>query len=129
MQADTLETAAIGFADPGLLSLLDAFDEASLDAITFGVVRMDLAGVVTAYNAFESEMSGLSPSRVVGRHFFSAVAPCTNNYMVAWRFETEPEIDSTIDYMFTLGMRPTRVRLRLLKAPSHRFMYLLAERR
>jgi photoactive yellow protein len=69
------------------------------------------------------------PANVIGRHFFSAVAPCTNNFMVAYRFETEPALDAVTDYVFTLRMQPTAVRLRLLKQPLRRLMYLVVERR
>ena len=77
----------------------------------------------------DAALAGLSPARVLGRHFFTAVAPCTNNFMVAQRFETEAEIDATLDYVFTLRMAPTPVTLRLLKRPAARYMYLLVERR
>jgi hypothetical protein len=51
-----------------------------------------------------------------------------NNFMVAQRFEDEPELDDIVPYVLTLRMRPTRVRLRLLAtagAPRH---YILIER-
>jgi photoactive yellow protein len=73
-------------------------------------------------------LSGLTPSRVVGRLFFSEVAPCTNNFMVAFRFEQEPELDSTIDYVFTLKMSPTPVRLRLLRRPDAPRRFLVVQR-
>jgi photoactive yellow protein len=116
------------FSDLGLLGWLEAADDAALDALPFGVVAMAEDGVVTSYNAAESRLSGLTPSRVVGRHFFSAVAPCTNNFMVAHRFETEPMLDAIVDYVFTFRMQPTKVRLRLLKQPGGLRNYLVVER-
>jgi photoactive yellow protein len=116
------------FAEPGLLDRLETADDAMLDTAPFGVVAMTEDGTVTAYNAAESRLSGLTPDKVVGRHFFSAVAPCTNNFMVAYRFETESFIDAVIDYVFTLRMQPTKVRLRLLKQPGGRRIYLVVER-
>jgi photoactive yellow protein len=116
------------FTDADLLDRLDTADDAALDALSFGVVAMGGDGTVTSYNALESRTSGLSAINVIGRHFFSQVAPCTNNFMVAHRFETEPAIDAVIDYVFTLGMRPTPVRLRLLKGPGRHHMYLVIER-
>ncbi len=117
------------FDDPDLLSALEAADEAALDRAPFGVISMTLAGVVTHYNLAESELSGLTPSRVVGRVFFTGVAPCTNNFMVAHRFQTEPELDAVIDYVFTTRMTPTPVRLRMLRQTGRRGMYLIVERR
>jgi photoactive yellow protein len=116
------------FTDPDLLNRLDAADDAGLDAAPFGVVAMTEDGVVTSYNVAEARLSGLTPAKVVGRHFFSAVAPCTNNFMIAHRFETEPVLDAVVDYVFTLRMQPTRVRLRLLKQAGHRRIYLVVER-
>ena len=117
------------FTAPGLLDRLEAADDATLDTVPFGIVAMAADGVVTSYSAYESKLSGLSPANVVGRHFFSAVAPCTNNFMVAYRFETEPALDAVIDYVFTLRMQPTSVRLRLLKQPGRKRMYLAVERK
>jgi photoactive yellow protein len=116
------------FTDPYLLNRLEAADDAALDTAPFGVVAMTEDGVVTSYNAAESRLSGLTPAKVIGRHFFSAVAPCTNNFMVAHRYETEPALDAIIDYVFTLRMQPTKVRLRLLKHPGRLRIYLVVER-
>jgi photoactive yellow protein len=116
------------FTASNLLDRLEAADDAALDAAPFGIVAMTEDGVVTGYNAAESRLSGLTPARVISRHFFSAVAPCTNNFMVASRFETEPALDAIIDYVFTLRMQPTKVRLRLLKHPGRLRIYLAVER-
>jgi hypothetical protein len=69
---------------------------AALDAVPFGVEAMTEDGVVTGHHVAEARLSGLS-AKVVGRHFFSAVAQCTNNFMVAHRFETEPVLDAVVD--------------------------------
>jgi photoactive yellow protein len=117
------------FTQPGLLDSLETADAAVLDALTFGVIGMAPDGTVVSYNIAESALSGLTPAKVVGRHFFSAVAPCTNNFMVAHRFETEATLDDIIDYVFTLRMQPTRVRLRLLKQTGRSRMFLAVDRR
>jgi photoactive yellow protein len=119
----------LAFTQCGLLGEMVAADTAMLNALPFGVIGMALDGTVISYNAAESHLAGLTPARVIGRHFFSAVAPCANNFMVAHRFETEPDIDDIIDYVFTLRMQPTRVRLRLLKQASYTHMFLVVERR
>jgi photoactive yellow protein len=118
----------LAFDATDLLDRLEAAGDAALDALPFGVVAMAHDGTVTSYNAAESRLSGLSSTNVVGRHFFSGVAPCTNNFMVAYRFETEASLDTVIDYVFTLRMQPTKVRLRLLKQPGRRRMYLAVDR-
>ena len=117
------------FDEPDLLDRLEEASDAVLDTLPFGVIAMAGNGTVVSYNETESRLSGLMPANVIGRHFFSAVAPCTNNFIVAYRFETEPALDAVTDYVFTLRMQPTAVRLRLLKQPLRRLMYLVVERR
>jgi photoactive yellow protein len=117
------------FTDIALLDRLEEADDAALDTLPFGVVAMSEDGTVRSYNVAESRLSGLEPANAIGRHFFSSVAPCTNNYLVAHRFETESVLDAVIDYVFTLRIKPTAVRLRLLKQPARRRMYLAVELR
>ena len=69
----------VTFSSPSILAVLDDMAVEQLDDMAFGVIRMDTAGLVTAYNLPESKFSGLSPSRVIGRHFFSSVGQCMNN--------------------------------------------------
>ncbi len=128
MTTDTQLSAERGFQSPDLLDVLEACNAAMLDRMDFGVIRLDRDGIVADYNRFESEKSGLSQTRVMGRHFFTTVGQCMNNFLVAHRFETEEALDATIDYQFTFGMRPTPVRLRMLKSERSRFMYLLVQR-
>jgi photoactive yellow protein len=128
MANDEQNSAGIDFGAAGMLAWLDAACDSALDAAPFGVIRMDFTGVVAGYNATESAASGLPASRVIGRHFFSTVAPCMNNFLVAQRFDTEIEIDDVLDYVLTLRMRPTAVRLRLLKSPAFLYQYVLIER-
>lgn len=117
------------FADPGLLDWLLAATAVEIDALPFGVVTMATDGTVEHYNAAESRLAGLTQNRVLGRHFFTAVAPCMNNFLIAHRYETEVDIDAVIDYVLTLRMAPKKVRLRMLKRADARQMHLIIERR
>jgi photoactive yellow protein len=100
-----------------------------LDEMLFGVIGFKSDAIVTIYNATESRNAGLRPQRVLGKHFFGEVAPCMNNFMVAQRFEDEDVLDDIVPYVLTLRMRPTPVRLRLLKAPDCEIRFVLIERR
>lgn len=96
--------------------------------LPFGVIGLDAAGITRVYNETEARMAGLNPGRVLGTSFFDAVAQCMNNFMVAQRFEDEPELDATIPYVLTLRMRPTPVRLRLLASSSSPLRFILIDR-
>lgn len=98
------------------------------DAVSFGAIAIDREHRAVAYNAVESRAAGLSPERVLGKPFFSEVAPCMNNFMVAQRFADTDTLDETIDYVLTLRMRPTRVRMRLLREPGAACGWILIER-
>ena len=117
------------FADQDIARALGTADAAQLDTLDFGVISMTLDGVVDRYNVFESRAAGLAPTRVVGKHFFTEVAPCTNNYLVASRFEESPTLDERLPYVFTLRMRPRPVELRLVKAPDAERQYVLVRPR
>jgi photoactive yellow protein len=107
---------------------LEAMDAQERDALPFGVVGFAADTIVQVYNATETRMSGLDPATVVGVPFFDAVAQCMNNFMVAQRFEDEPELDDILPYVLTLRMRPTKVRLRLLATAGTPLRYVLIER-
>ncbi|QIE29469.1 Photoactive yellow protein (plasmid) [Caballeronia sp. SBC1] len=111
------------------LEKMEEANEAALDLLPFGVVGFMSDYIVTFFNASESKAAGLSPSRVVGKHFFHEVAPCMNNFMVAQRFEDEQNLDDIIPYVLTLRMRPTPVRLRLMKSNESAKQFLLVERK
>ncbi len=103
------------FDDVSMIELLSTMNEAALDELPFGVVGLESNNMVELYNAHEERYSGLPRAIVVGRQFFSDVAPCMNNYMVAERLQEAP-LDVTLPYVLTFRMRPTPVRLRLLRA-------------
>lgn len=105
---------------------------ADIDALAFGIIGFDAEGVVRRYNTHESQMAGLSLERVLGHPFFTVVAPCMNNFMVAQRFEDTAQaggtLDATIDYVLTLRMRPAKVKLRLLADPTVPLRHLFVQR-
>jgi len=116
------------FSSPHLgQSLAQASLETLVD-LPFGVVGMTQDHFVSSYNRFESLLSGMSPENVVGKNFFTEVAPCTNNFLVASRFETESSLDEIIDYVFTYRMSPTKVRLRMLKDAAAGWQFLCVEK-
>ncbi len=121
-----------GFDQPDLLASLEAMGDTELDALGFGAIGFHPDTVVCRYNAYESRAAGLSPSRVLGLPLFSVVAQCMNNFLVAQRFDDAAEagqpLDTTVDFVLTLRMRPTPVKLRLLATPGVERRYVLIQR-
>jgi photoactive yellow protein len=129
----------LGLDAPSMPEAADAFTEVSiarltmmpraiLDDLPYGVIGMATDGTVDVYNAAETRLAGLSPERVVGQHLFTVVAPCMNNYLVAQRLEDEVELDVVLPYVLTLRMRPTPVKLRLLRTRDQPRRFLLIQR-
>jgi photoactive yellow protein len=120
------ETEHSGFTEIRL-SDLDALSKGQTDMLTFGVIGLNQDGIVEVYNAAEAGLARLDQDRMLGTHFFS-FAQCMNNSMVAQRFELESVLDTVIDFTLTLRMRPTPVKLRLLKEPGILRRYILVQR-
>ena len=115
---------SVAFDSPDLASQLSSLDSSDLDELDFGLVEMNIEAIVQRYNVIESRYSGLSPERVIGRHFFREVAPCCNNRHVAQRF-AQPDLDETIAYTLALQMKPVPVMLRMIKQQDTPLMYFL----
>lgn len=116
-----------GFATISLADL-DSFTPEQFDALAFGVIGFPADCLVEIYSAHESKAAGIPAHKVIGADFFLSTAQCMNNFMVAQRFQDEPELDAIIDFVLTLRMRPTPVRLRLLKHETAARRYILVQR-
>jgi len=125
-------STSVAFDAPDLAAHLDQSSAEQLDALDFGVIGFGPDTLVHRYNAFESQAAGLSPQRVLEQPLFTNVAPCLNNFMVAQRFEDAQDdntaLDTTVDYVLTLRMRPVKVALRLLANPGGATRYVLVQR-
>ena len=122
-----LDTSPVTF-DTVSIDWLQAAGSEALDRLEFGVIGFNAETTVEIYNRFEAEIARIDPSRVKGRPVFLSVAPCMNNYLVSQRFEDEDELDTVLNYVLTLRMRPTPVKLRLLKSARSRLRFALVQR-
>ena len=116
-----------GFSEISIAELSGS-TRGALDELPFGVIGLSSDGVVEVYNTTESKLAGLPAEKVLGGDFFGNIAQCMNNFLVAQRFIDEPEIDATIDFVLTLRMRPTPVKLRLLQSRAAALHFILIER-
>ena len=118
----------INFDTPRLGQALSQSSTEQLNALDFGVIGFNNEGLVKVYNAYESKMTGLSYESVIDTDLFNAVAPCMNNFLVAQKFEdaahVKAELDEIMDFVLTLKMKPTRVKLRLISSPQLPFNYV-----
>ena len=109
---------------------LPAMSEEQLDALPFGVVQLDDAGCVLAYNAYEERFAGKRRADVLGRSFFTMVAPCTNNRLLHGRFRqgiAAGALDLRTHYTFTYAMAARVVLLDLFRDGASGTNWLLVQ--
>ena len=118
----------INFNLENLGQVLNQLNIDDVNALEFGVIGFDDEGIVKLYNSHESKMAALSIESVIEEDYFNSVAPCMNNFLVAQKFEDAIDekviLDQVMDYVLTLKMKPTRVKLRLMSDPLLALNYL-----
>ena len=98
------------------LESIDRMSEGELDALPFGAIRLDKTGKILSYNMAESRLTGRDPKRVIGRNFFTDVAPCTNVQAFAGRFRegvAKGDMHIIFPYRFDFEMAPRDVTVTL----------------
>ncbi len=69
------------------IGYINAVSPEELDALPYGLVVLDTQGQVLFYNETESSLTGFARERVIGKNFFTKVAPCTQVQAFQGRFE------------------------------------------
>lgn len=85
--------------DETLPSRIERLSPEEIDALPFGVVRLDAEGIVTFYSRTEAEQSGFGDRRAIGRDFFTQLAPCLGTPERMRRIE-EARHAGTLDISF-----------------------------
>lgn len=115
---DSSDTDGLHFENDTLAEDLRHASDEELNDAPFGIIQVDEEGTVEFFNQYEAELSGMDPEEVVGRNFFTEVAPCTNNRLFRGRFKKgvrRGELDETFTYTYTYKMRPTLVDVHLVR--------------
>lgn len=101
-----------GAEPPGAEYLLH-LSQQEADNLPYGLITLDATGTVIGYNEAESRLSGLAPSAVIGRNFFSDIAPCTRVRAFAGLYRhmvVTGEPDSAhFEFVFRFGYGEKRV--------------------
>lgn len=108
--------------DSGLVPVesLHSVNQATADQLPFGYLRLDGEGTVRGFNRVESSRSGMSSQEVLGRDFFSEVAPCTRVREFEGRFREMVEAGAAARESFRFVFRlPGSVRLVYISLAYH----------
>lgn len=102
-----------------------------IDELMYGAVQLDAKGKILSYNKAESILTGRKPEDVIGKNFFEDVAPCTHTSEFSGRFfegVKSGEINSMFDYIFDYKMKPTKVKVAIVKSYDNKSYWLLIKR-
>lgn len=84
----------------------ESLSQADLDELPFGIIKLRADGTILAFNKAEQELSRISHKRIVGRNFFTDIAPCTDVKAFRGRFKKFLAGDKeTEDFEFTYNFR------------------------
>lgn len=109
------------FGSNDIENKLASMDKGQLDKVAFGAIQLDGNGKIIQYNAAEGDITGRDPSAVVGKNFFTDVAPCTNSKEFKGKFDEgvkNGDLNTMFEYTFDYEMQPTKVKVHMKKALS-----------
>ena len=113
----TLDTVAFGKSD--IENVLAKMSDTQLNDLTFGAVEVDASGKVLKYNATEGAITGRDPKAMVGKNFFTDIAPCTNRPQFKGVFDKgvkSGDLNTLFEYVFDHQMKATRVKIHMKRA-------------
>ena len=109
----------VSFGKDDVENVLARMQPHELDDLAFGAIQLDAKGRILVYNAAEASITGRKASDVVGRNFFTEVAPCTDTPRFRGVFEAGVRADNLntmFEYTFDYRMAPTKVKIHMKKA-------------
>ncbi len=106
--------------------------EGEVDELPFGLISVDHDGNIEQYNNYESRLARLSKERVLGRNFFSDVAPCTAVQDFQGRFERfvreTGDGAESFDYVFAFAFGRQHVNITFLRSTKNKQIKILVNR-
>lgn len=116
---------------PKDLSRLRRMSAKRLDALPFGVIRLDGEGRIVAYNAYEATAAGEEAGEVLGRRF-TAVAPCVRVKAFASRAERARKgeaLDEVLRFVFPRHGSTSWVSVRLYAEAKDEGVWIFVSQR
>ncbi len=109
----------IAFGSSDIENKLANMDGQELDTLAFGAIELDSQGNILKYNVKEGDITGRDPKSVIGKNFFTEVAPCTKTNTFYGAFEQGVKagnLNTMFEYQFDYKMQPTKVKVHMKKA-------------
>lgn len=109
------------FVPAELFGMLPNLSRREADECDFGIIHLDDAGNVVMVNKYQSELGGVPVPQFEGKHWFTKVAPCTNNGLIYGAFKkgvAAKSLNVCAPYTFTFKMKPTNVKIHMYRCPQ-----------
>jgi photoactive yellow protein len=113
------------------LQRVSRMSASEIDALPFGVFRLDRAGRIVVYNAFEATAAGLDREQVLGRRF-ADIAPCMlvkEFVAAAERARHGDHVDEVMRFVFPHHSAACLVTVRLYSEESTGELWLFVSKR
>jgi photoactive yellow protein len=101
-----------------------------LDTLPFGVIQLNRRGEIISFNEAERRLSRRSTD-VVGKNFFTDIAPCADVQEYKGRFENfldGDDLSETFNYTYYFGSYAVEVQLTFLRV-NREIAFVLSKRR
>jgi len=109
----------LSFDDVELSGVLARIPRKGRDRMQFGIIELDFSGTIIAYNMGETKVSGRNAVDMIGKNFFTDMAPCTKTPEFYGRFKAgvaSGTISARFDYLFDFEMEPRAVRVSMMSS-------------
>lgn len=112
---------------------VDALEDDQLDELAHGVIALDRDGRILRYNLAEANLARLDRHTVIGRNFWTEVAPCTRTPEFEGRFlelvrGSATQVDP-FSYLLDFKFGAQQVDVRMVRAPAAERFYIFISRR
>lgn len=107
------------YEDADVNTMLENMSPEELDDLPYGVIKLDRQGVILQYNTTEGLITGRVADEVIGKNFFTEVAPCTNTPEFYGKFVEGFEnkfLNTVFHYVFDYKMKPVSVKVHMVLA-------------
>ena len=121
----------VSFGSDDIENTLSKMSSSDVDQLAFGAIQLDAKGTILSYNATEGAITGRDPKEVIGKNFFTEVAPCTNRPEFNGKFQegvASGDLNTIFEYVFDYKMQPTKVKVHMKKALSGDSYYIFVKR-
>ena len=119
------------FDQADIENVMSRLDDSEIDQLAFGAIQLDGKGTILSYSQREATITGRDPGSVIGKNFFTDVAPCTRRPEFHGRFEEgvrKGKLSVIFDYVFDYKMNPTKVRVHMKNAIRGDTYWVLVKR-